>query len=234
MALKDLPRILQSQGFGSRKDCTRIVRKLGVEINGEITKDHKTKFETDGLEFSVNGKRWVFRQKVYILMHKPNGMECSRKPKIHPSVLGLLPSQLIERDIQPIGRLDVDTTGLLLLTDDGQFNHNITSPKKDLPKIYEVTAKHPLSESNLSKLIEGVILEDEETPVFAKAVEKKSEKVFLMTITEGKYHQVKRMLAAAGNRVELLHRVSIGPYNCEELEAGEWRFLEGDEIESFI
>ncbi len=234
MPKKEITKILQSQGFGSRKECTRIVRKIGVTIEGKEITDPKALFETEGLTFCIMDKEWLFREKVYILMNKPLNTECSRKPLVHPSVLGLLPAQLSERGIQPVGRLDVDTTGLLLITDDGQFNHKITSPKHVVEKVYRVTAKHAINDEFLKKLLDGVLLDDEEEIVKAQNIRAESALQFLMTLTEGKYHQVKRMVAAAGNRVEGLSRLSVGPFELGPLKEGEWRYLTEAEVADWI
>jgi 16S rRNA pseudouridine516 synthase len=128
--------------------------------------------------------------------------------------------------VQPIGRLDEDTTGLLLFTDDGALIHRLTSPKHHVPKVYEVGAKHELSEEQIQQLLDGVVLDDSPVPVRAAAVERRSENTIALTLTEGKYHQVKRMLAAVGNRVESLHRSRFGDLQLPaDLAPGQWRWV---------
>lgn len=122
----NLEKILQSQGFGSRKQCRQFIETGKVVIAGEICKDPKASFITQNLEFKVAGKTWLFREKIYIALNKPKGYECSHNPQHHHSVFSLLPVQLIERGIQCIGRLDQDTTGLLLLSDNGTFLQTLT------------------------------------------------------------------------------------------------------------
>ena len=127
---------------------------------------------------------------------------------------------------EAVGRLDQDTTGLLLLSDDGQFIHRMTSPKKHVPKVYEVTTKHPVDARQISKLLEGVVLDDDPTAVKAAGAELIGSHQLKLTLLEGKYHQVKRMLAAVGNRVEQLHRSQIGALELpESLKPGEWMWL---------
>lgn len=222
-----LTKLLQSQGFGTRRACRIMVLDGRVRVGNETLTDPEAEVAPQGLEFSVDGEAWQYREKAHLMLHKPAGYECSRQPKHHPSVLSLLPPQLVERGVQPVGRLDEDTTGLLLLTDDGAFIHALTSPKKKIPKVYRVTTRHAIAEAQLVALLKGVMLNDETEPVAAAAAEKLDEHVLRLTLTGGKYHQVKRMVAASGNRVEALHRESVGPYALPaDLAPGEWRWLD--------
>jgi 16S rRNA pseudouridine516 synthase len=146
-------------------------------------------------------------------------------------VLSLLPEALRTRGVQPVGRLDEDTTGLLILTDDGQLNHQLTSPKRKLPKVYLATCKHPLSDEMLNALLEGVVLHDDPETVSASGAERIDPHQLKLTLSEGKYHQVKRMVAAVGNRVEALSRISVGRFSLPaDLAPGQWRWLTADEI----
>ncbi|NTV95959.1 MAG: pseudouridine synthase [Thiobacillus sp.] len=227
-----LERILQSQGFGSRKACRGLVRHGRVAVAGATVADPFAEFPPDGLTFQVDGSDWPYREKAYLMLNKPAGHECSRAPKHHPSVLSLLPEPLRNRDVQPVGRLDEDTTGLLLLTDDGQFIHRLISPRHKVAKVYEVTAKHPVDDGQIAALLAGVQLHDEPEPIAAAACEQVSERVIHLTLTEGKYHQVKRMVAAAGNRVEALKRIAVGPLRLpDDLPEGAWRWLDAAELE---
>ncbi|HEX9195133.1 MAG TPA: 16S rRNA pseudouridine(516) synthase, partial [Azonexus sp.] len=156
----------------------------------------------------------------------PAGYECSRKPQHHPSVLSLLPVQLRERDVQPIGRLDEDTTGLLLITDDGQLNHALSSAKRKVPKVYLATTRHPVDQAQIDRLLAGVQLNDEPEPIAAVTCESVGDNRLRLALTGGKYHQVKRMIAAAGNRVDALHREAVGELSLPgDLKPGEWRWL---------
>ena len=180
-----------------------------------------------GLEFEVDDHLWTYREKAYIALNKPAGYECSRDPQHHLSVFHLLPPQLAERGVQAVGRLDQDTTGLLLLSDDGAFVHTFTSPKRKVPKVYLATVRHPLDDDQLAKLREGVLLHGETRPSVALAAMRRDERLLELTVLEGKYHQVKRMVAASGNRVEKLHRERIGGYALpESLAEGAWRWLD--------
>ena len=135
-----LERLLQKHGFGTRKGCRGLIRDERVAVNGQICDDPFADIPTANLVFSVDGVDWPYAEFASLMLNKPAGYECSRKPQHHPSVLELLPRPLRERDVQPIGRLDEDTTGLLLFTDDGQLNHQLSSAKRKVPKIYLATA----------------------------------------------------------------------------------------------
>ncbi len=195
-------------------------------------------FEAEGLRFRVQGVDWPYQRQAYVLLNKPAGTECSQKPSTYPSIYTLLPSPLRLRPqkgalqgVQAVGRLDQDTTGLLLLSDDGQFIHRMTSPKKHVPKVYEVTTKHPLDETQVSRLLAGVVLDDDPKPVRAAACEAVSSHHLRLTLTEGKYHQVKRMLAAVSNRVEGLHRSQQGGFALPaDLLPGQWRWLSAEDL----
>jgi 16S rRNA pseudouridine516 synthase len=222
-----LPQILFSQGFGSRRECEGRVLDGQVTIDGRVHDDPDEDIATDGLVFSIDGRAWPYKAKALVMLHKPGGYECSMKPKHHPSVMSLLPLPLRVRGLQPVGRLDEDTTGLLLLTDDGALIHRLTSPKHHVPKVYEATLKHPIDERQLAALRAGVVLDDDPAPVKAAAAEAAGEHRLRLTLTEGKYHQVKRMVAAAGNRVEALHRASFGALALPaELAPGQWRWVD--------
>lgn len=209
-----------------------MVRRERVAINGTLCDDPFTEVDTAGLVFTVDGIDWPYAEFASIMLHKPVGYECSRKPKHHPSVLELLPVQLRERDVQPIGRLDEDTTGLLLITDDGQLNHALSSAKRKVPKVYLATTKHPLDQAQLDQLLAGVVLNDDPEPVAASACEMVGENLLRLTLTSGKYHQVKRMVAAVGNRVEALHREMVGELALPaDLKLGEWRWLSADDLQ---
>lgn len=224
--MQTLERILHSQGFGSRKGCRIMVRNEEVTVNGALCDDPFTAFDTKDLHFTVKGEAWQYQEKAYLMMHKPAGFECSHKPLHHPSIFHLFPHPLNERGIQAIGRLDEDTTGLLLFTDDGQFIHRMSSPKWHVPKVYEVICKHLVDQAQVDALIKGVQLVDETGLVAAAACEKISDHVIHLTLLEGKYHQVKRMLAAVSNRVEGLKRIRIGGLDLpDDLAAGKWRWL---------
>lgn len=218
-----LAALLFGQGFGTRRECAGLVAAGLVRIGGQVVDDPEAEFDPAGLEFEVEGRRWPWREKALVMLHKPAGYECSQKPRHHPSVLSLLPGPLRTRGVQPIGRLDEDTTGLLLLTDDGALIHRLTHPKRHVEKVYEVTARHPLDDAQLQRLLQGVVLDDDPKPVRALAAERVGDTQLRLTLDEGRYHQVKRMLAAVGNRCDALHRSRFGDWVLPAgLAPGQW------------
>lgn len=226
-----LEQILFTQGFGTRHECRGLIVNGHVTINQTVVEDPQSDFDVNGLVFSVDGVNWPYVEKAIIAMNKPTGYECSRKPLHHPSVLSLLPAPLRNRGVQPVGRLDEDTTGLLILTDDGALIHRLTHPKKHVSKIYRVTAKHAMTQEMFGRLLEGVMLDGEREKVAADDLVQIDDYVFEMQITQGKYHQVKRMVAAVGNRVSALHRVALGNYHLPgDLTVSKWRFIRREEL----
>ena len=227
-----LCRVLQSQGFGSRKACRELVRAGRVAVDGRARLNPDEDIPAGGLVLHVDNEAWTYREKAYLVLNKPAGYECSRQPRDHPSVFALLPVPLVARGVQCVGRLDQDTTGLLLLSDDGDFIHHHTSPRRAVGKTYRVTCKHPVEDGMLEKLRDGVLLHDETAHLAARHCVRTGERELEMTIAEGKYHQVKRMVAAAGNRVEALHRSTVGRYELPpDLEPGSWAWLEATDLD---
>lgn len=226
-----LTKILQSQGFGVRRACRELVKNGQVMVNGVLVEDPELECDTESLTLTLDGEDWLYREKVYLALNKPTGFECSRQAQHHPSVFSLLPAPLTVRGVQPVGRLDQDSGGLLLLSDDGGFIHRYTSPKKEIGKRYRVRCKHPVSDEQIAALLAGVQLRDEPAPLAARGCARVGDDVIDLDIAEGKYHQVKRMLAAAGNRVEALQRTRIGGFELPpDLAPGQWRFLEAEDL----
>lgn len=228
-----LDRILQTQGFGTRKWCRQLIADGEVEVNGEPVDDYRRVFATEGLRFRVFDEDWLYRAHVYLALNKPPGYECSRKPSHHPGVLTLLPEQFAWRDVQPVGRLDHDTTGLLLLSDDGAFIHAQSSPRRHIPKLYVADTAEPVDDALVARLLAGVQLHDEPAPLRALTCSRLGERQIEIVLEQGKYHQVKRMLAAAGNHCAALRRSAIGGLRLDALglAEGEWRFLDEGELE---
>lgn len=223
-----LDHILFSQGFGTRRVVAGMIEAGLVRVGGAVVTDPAARFDTGGLQFEVEGQPWSYHAKALVLLHKPAGYECSQKPSAWPSVLLLLPPPLRARGVQPIGRLDQDTTGLLLLTDDGALIHRFTSPKKQVPKVYEILTARPVDERQVQRLRDGVVLDDDPKPVRAEGCEITGENALRLTLVQGKYHQVKRMVAAVGNHVEALHRSRFGALALPpDLAPGRWMWLDG-------
>lgn len=222
-----LAQILFAQGFGARRECEGLIVSNLVSVRGDMVDDPDAAFPEDRLELVVDGQPWVTHVKALVMLNKPAGYECSLKPGAWPGVHNLLAPPLRRRGLQPVGRLDQDTTGLLLMTDDGALLHKLTSPKHNVPKVYEVTVKHPMTDKQVQSLMSGVVLDDDPVPVLAEHAEMVSELHLRLSLTQGKYHQVKRMVAAVGNRVEALHRSSIGQLILpDDLAPGQWRWIE--------
>jgi 16S rRNA pseudouridine516 synthase len=203
-------RLLFTQGFGTRRECEALVRSGEVRVGGKVIDDPGADFDAHGFQFEVEGQPWTYREYAVVMLHKPVGYECSQKPSAWPSVLTLLPPPLRRRGVQPVGRLDQDTTGLLLLTDDGALLHRLTSPKRHVPKVYVAQTAGPVTPGQVEHLLQGVVLHDDPRPVRAAAAARIAEDTIELTLTEGRYHQVKRMIAAVGNRVVGLHRSRFG------------------------
>ena len=220
-------RMLQSQGFGTRRQCRQRILAGQLRIAGAEVDDPDRVVDTEGLTFTVSDEPWVYRERVYLALNKPPGYECSRRPSRHPGVLGLLPEPLRLRDVQPVGRLDHDTTGLLLLSDDGAFIHAQSSPKRKVAKHYLARTAEPVTPELVAALLAGVQLHDEPAPLAAARCEALDAQRIAITLEQGKYHQVKRMLAAAGNHCVALQRVAIGGLRLDALALpeGGWCYL---------
>ena len=242
MQLQD---ILYSQGFGTRRICAGLIQQGHVLITADnaLVQCDDALHDIDvheGWQFSVQGVLWPYHAKAYVLLHKPAGYECSHKPSAWPSMYTLLPPALRQRPqksavqgVQAVGRLDQDTTGMLVLTDDGPLIHRMSSPKHHVPKVYALCTEDVLNEAVVDKLMKGVVLNDDPKPVKAAACVLKGTHQMQLTLTEGKYHQVKRMLAATGHKVVQLHRSQIGEMTLgDELAPGQWRWLTAQELES--
>ncbi|MEI7456082.1 MAG: pseudouridine synthase [Nitrosomonadales bacterium] len=227
MSKLTLDRILHTQGFGTRKYCRQLIDAGAICIGGDVVTDTNTPIETDGLEFSVDDEHCIYREQVYVALNKPANIECSRKPSHHPGVLSILPDQFTRRDVQPVGRLDHDTTGLLLMSDDGAFIHTQSSPKHHVPKVYVATTYAPVTGELIERLLAGVKLHDEPGTLAAETCRMIDDHHLEIVLEQGKYHQVKRMLAAADNHCTALNRSQIGNLKLAELALapGEWCYL---------
>lgn len=226
-----LEKMLQSQGFGSRKHCQQLIKNGAIAIQGEVITNAKHKLDLSNLSFSVYGESFDYREKVYIALNKPQDYECSHQATHHFSVFDLFDDVLMNRGLQCVGRLDQDTSGLLLLTDDGQFLQALTHPKKHVAKVYQMQTADPVTEQQIQQLQQGVELRNESGVFAATDVIQLAENELQLTIHQGVYHQVKRMLAAVGNKVERLHRQQIGVLALPELEQGKWIYLTEQQVE---
>ena len=219
-----LEKMLQSQGFGSRKRCQQLIKNGAVRILDQVVDDPKHRVVLDNLHYQVQGEDYQYREKVYLALNKPAGYECSHQATHHFSVFELIDSLLLARGVQCVGRLDQDTTGLLLLTDDGAFLQAMTHPKKHVPKIYQMHTADPISEAQIQQLSLGVELRNESGIFAATDVLALADQQLQMTVHQGVYHQVKRMLAAVGNKVERLHRAQMGELSLASLALAEGEY----------
>lgn len=226
-----LEKMLQSQGFGSRKHCQQLIKNGAVSIEGEKIDQPKHKLDLNNLSFSVYDQHFEYHEKIYIALNKPQGYECSHQATHHFSVFDFFNDVLMNRGLQCVGRLDQDTSGLLLLTDDGQFLQALTHPKKHVAKVYQMQTVDPVTEQQILQLQQGVELHNESGIFAATNVVQLAENELQMTIHQGVYHQVKRMLAAVGNKVERLQRQQIGALTLPELEQGKWIYLNAEQVE---
>lgn len=221
----------------SRKGCKKILHAGEVTVNGEVVKDSSLHIDEVGDDIEWAGEPLsVAMGNRYLLLYKPEGFECTLKPKEWPIVTDLIDvSQL--GSLRIAGRLDVDTTGALLLSDDGGFLHRVTSPKHHVAKVYELTLAEPMTEAQqafaIQELAKGIMLEDEYDKTKPAELSFSDATHAKLVLTEGKYHQVKRMMGYFGNKVIELHRASIGNITLAGLEKGESRFLTAEEIDQF-
>lgn len=244
-SMRPLPwhQLLYSQGFGTRRVCVGLVEQGLVQVQQgadwlAVTDPYDEVRAEPGLGYRVQGQVWVYQPLAYVVLHKPAGTECSHQPGRWPSVYSLLPPPLRQRPtsgavqgVQAVGRLDQDTTGLLLLSDDGAFIHRMASPKHHVPKVYQVRCAEPVTDEQIQRLMAGVMLHEARHMVRAVAAHATGPQSLALTLTEGKYHQVKRMLAAVGNTVVGLHRSRMGQFDLPtDLAPGQWRWLSTQEL----
>jgi len=217
----------------TRSQATKVLRQSAVTINGKIEKSGAAKVSPDD-EICYNGERlaWV-AEGQYIMLNKPQGYICSHEDGDYPTIYQFFDYPLAEK-LHGAGRLDVDTTGLVLLTDDGQWSHRITSPKFHCEKTYLVTLADPVEANYVQACAEGILLRGEKEPTKPARLEILDDYNINLTISEGRYHQVKRMFAALGNKVVGLHRWKIGALVLDDsLEEGEYRALTAEEVAYF-
>lgn len=242
--MERLDKILSHAGFGTRKDAKKILRKGLVTVNGEVVRDFDFKLDLEKDQVAVDGEILSGEQDLYLMMNKPADYVCANKDGLHETVFSLLEDSYrtpyFESHLHLIGRLDIDTEGLLLFTTDGDLTHRLISPKSSCPKKYFVRLQKPIQENERAeverKLQEGILVPAEANEKEFKALPadiewtEKTDEVFLV-INEGKYHQVKRMFLALENLVVYLKRVQIASLALDEnLALGEYRKLTAEEV----
>jgi len=215
----------------TRTEAKKVLKSGDVRVNGEVIKNAATQVHENNT-IDIDGQILTARTSRYIMVHKPLDTICSNIDEVYPSILNYVEVDKAF-DLHIAGRLDADTTGLVLVTDDGRWSHNIISPNKECAKTYRVWLRNPIEESAIERFKEGVQLQGETGLTKPGILNIIKVQEVLLTITEGKYHQVKRMFAAIGNKVVGLHRESIGCVELGDLPLGEWRYLTEGEVNFF-
>ena len=224
--------ISQAAGL-SRSQARALIRRGRVTVAGQSVRDAGFTL-ADGQAVELEGRAMVLPQSLYLMMHKPVGLLSATRDDQQATVLSLLPSPLAGR-VHLVGRLDKDTSGLLLLTDDGAWSHRISSPRHHCAKTYVAELAEPLSSYAEESLVRGVQLRGEASPTRPAVVQRLGQRRVRVKITEGRYHQVRRMFAALGNRVTHLHRERVGGLELDAaLAPGQWRALTEDEVKAVI
>ncbi len=228
-----LDKFLCECNIGSRKQVKDLIKLGNVTVNGIRANKSDISVDENKDEICFKGEKLNYRKYVYIILNKPAGVVTATKDNKDNTVMDLI-KPLPAKDLFPVGRLDIDTTGLLLICNDGDLSHRLLSPKNHVDKTYEVLPIKPLSDEDLLKLTDGVDIGDDKPTLPAKAVTGDNGKLYL-TIHEGRFHQVKRMLEAINNKVLSLKRISFGGLNLpDDLGEGKWRELTEDEIKKII
>lgn len=237
-----LDKFVSNNSEYTRSQIRKLVKAERIQVNGDLVDDVALKIKSKKDVVTIDGKHIVPIGSVYYMLNKPIGYVCANEDSSYPTVLDLIKKKengiglkgvapIPYKDLQIAGRLDVDTTGLVLITNDGDWNHRVTSPNASCKKVYRVSLDEPFNINTLKQFTQGMALEGEKKPTKPAAVELITPKKLRLTISEGKYHQVKRMFAATGNKVKKLHRESIGDIMLDPgLEPGQFRCLTSQEI----
>jgi len=226
-----LDKYLAHHAAMSRSEARAAVRAGEICVNGDMVKNIGLKLKEDD-EVTVLGQFVEEQGELYLALYKPDGVICATEDEEQDTVLDIMPDY-DHRDLLIAGRLDKDTTGLVLLTTDGKWSHRVTSPKHECEKVYKVITADPIPESVVERFAAGVLLKDSDVPTKSAKLVITGECEATLTLTEGRYHQVKRMFGAVGNKVEELHRAAVGGVDLEGLEIGECRELSDEEVASF-
>ncbi len=222
-------------GIGSRSEIKKFLKTCRVKLNGKFEKSPNTQVDIDKDEILFDDEIVIYKEFTYLMLNKPKDyISATFDPKL-PTVLELLEFPYSNMELFPVGRLDIDTTGFLILTNDGKFSYNVTNPKKKVNKKYLVTLRDDISSNQIESLENGIYFEKEDFTTENAKVEEISKREIYLTISEGKFHQVKRMLEYVGNEVLELKRVSIGNLSLDEkLELGEYREITNTELEEIF
>lgn len=232
-----IDKMLAHSGFGTRKQVRQIIKDKLVEVNGQVITNHGTKVDVDQDKITVQGTPVNYQEFVYFMLNKPQGVISATEDDFHETVIDILEPNDIVQEPHPVGRLDIDTEGLLILTNDGKLTHHLTSPNRDVEKVYVANIDGLVTDEDIARFKEGVTLEDgyEAKPAGLEVVsadEDNQMSLVEVTVTEGKFHQVKRMFQALDKEVLTLKRMAMGGLTLDpELEAGAYRELTQEEID---
>ncbi|HBE9730387.1 TPA: rRNA pseudouridine synthase [Clostridioides difficile] len=228
-----IDKILSNLGYGSRSEIKKYCKQGSVVVNGSEVSNPGTQVDTENDEILFNGEEVIYREYIYLMMNKPNGYISATTDKYDPTVLDLIDLSYLAFEPFPVGRLDKDTEGLLVLTNDGKLSHRVLSPKKHVPKTYYAKIDGVVTEEDVEAFLEGVVLDDgyKTMPSQLNILKSDDESEIELTIHEGKFHQVKRMFESVGKKVVYLKRLSMGNLKLDEsLELGEYRELTDEEV----
>ena len=228
--MERIDKIIATQTNYSRKEVKKLILQKRVMVNGEIISKSDIKVEENNDKIEIDGNKINVKKYIYLILNKPKGyISATEDPKM-PTILDLVPEQYLHRNLFPAGRLDKDTTGLMLITDDGEFAHNILAPKKHIKKVYKVEIDIPINEIMINEFKNGVTLNDGICKT--AGLEKLDTYIGKVTLTEGRYHQIKRMFGCFGAKVVNLERIAMGNFQLpNDLKQGECRELTEKEIE---
>lgn len=224
-----IDKILSALGLLSRRDCARAAKAGRITLNGVIEKNPARKITQDDV-LCLDGERVVYSKYMYILLNKPQGYVCAAEDGKYPTVFELLPNNYSNLGLFTVGRLDINTTGALLITNDGRLSHSLLSPKNKIFKTYRAVTKFPVSENDVIIAEQGVVLDGGERAMPAY-ITVNSENVSDIKVCEGKFHLIKRIFLSLHNQVRELERIDFAGIDCSGLPCGEWRFLEKEEIQ---
>lgn len=231
--MERLDKLLSASGAYSRSEARMLIRAGRVDVNGAAARSPEEKYDA-GAAICVDGQPVTCARFRYVMLHKPAGVLSATEDRTQKTVLDLLPRELQRLDLFPVGRLDKDVTGLLLLTNDGALAHRLTGPKHHVPKVYRAALDADVDEADAAAFREGLVLSDGTVCRPAELLRDGARRA-LITVYEGKYHQVKRMFAARGKHVLALHRLRMGPLALDDtLFAGQWRELTGAERDALL
>lgn len=227
-----IDKFLSVTGTATRTEAKKAVRAKAVTVNGVAVKSADTHIDPINDEITYFGQRIVYREHTYIMMNKPDGVVSATEDGRDKTVIDLLPSNIRSDKLFPCGRLDKNTLGLMLITDDGDLAHELLSPRSHVSKSYRFKAAEPLSDADVACIRKGVELADGYVTMPAEIELLDGRDEGIITLKEGKYHQIKRTLGALNNRITYLERITFGPLSLDEdLERGEWRYLTEKEVE---